>query len=399
MRKGFLLLLMLQGCCQLGFADKFIVTEHASRSGGFVVDERVVHEPKQDVKPPVENEQKSDKEIEVPKVVHDPPRITFRAGSTDGLQRTTSSKQESWLVSEDWCVNCPSAKVKFVSSGGRPDHIITIAEAKRRHGKVIAGVPVEYTTTEIVEYIQPPTYRLVNVMTWAYNGDPKPPRETILRHLREDPNHKGKHWQAWHLEAWRTPQLYALHDDDHDHKVPEFKVAPEAVVENTELTPDVVAEVLAEHLAMSQGMGNADPVYGSLINLDVTTPASVLDVIHQVLTTHKFELAGGTITGEWQGDTRNVNFVNGVISFSPGVKCTAKKYGVRIGATLNKVTYPADLQSVTLVLSGAPDITIRLHPKQSSEVIVSPGDGKKPVILKRTDNPNRFDFSEKVLVP
>lgn len=54
--------------------------------------------------------------------------------------------RERWLVSESWCPHCPAAKARFLQSGGQADHVITIAEAKRRHGMSVSSVPYEYTT-------------------------------------------------------------------------------------------------------------------------------------------------------------------------------------------------------------------------------------------------------------
>jgi len=62
-------------------------------------------------------------------------------------EKRTETITERWLVSESWCPHCPSAASQFKSSGGSADHILTIAEASRRHGKTVTRVPFEYTTT------------------------------------------------------------------------------------------------------------------------------------------------------------------------------------------------------------------------------------------------------------
>ena len=51
---------------------------------------------------------------------------------------------ERFLISESWCGLCPAAKRRFISSGGNPANILTMAEAQRRHG-IRHNPPHEYT--------------------------------------------------------------------------------------------------------------------------------------------------------------------------------------------------------------------------------------------------------------
>ena len=69
-------------------------------------------------------------------------------------------QQERWLVSEPWCPHCPAAKRRFLQSGGRADHVITIAQALQMHGRTITSVPVEYTTGAVVQTQQAPARRV-----------------------------------------------------------------------------------------------------------------------------------------------------------------------------------------------------------------------------------------------
>lgn len=131
---------------------------------------------------------------------------------------TTAPTEERWLVSETWCPHCPAAKARFLRSGGQPDHVITIAEARRRHGKNIGSIPVEYKTRSAGIPAQK-RYRKQWPGTWSYNGDTTPDRSALLKHLRTDPNHAGKFWQVWPLEVWTVQELVALHDDDHTNRV------------------------------------------------------------------------------------------------------------------------------------------------------------------------------------
>ncbi len=135
--------------------------------------------------------------------------------------------KERWLVSETWCPNCPPAKSRFLASGGDEEHIITIEQAKLKHNRVVGAVPFEYEEHGVVTVIQPPFYRRSNRMSVTLNGSHTPTKDAILRHLRTGAPHQGRHWQAWHLESWEKEQLYALHDDAHAGKVPEYAIPGE----------------------------------------------------------------------------------------------------------------------------------------------------------------------------
>lgn len=57
---------------------------------------------------------------------------------------------ERFLISEPWCGLCTGpngAKARFVASGGNPNNILSMAEAKRRHG-ISHNPPYEYTASE-----------------------------------------------------------------------------------------------------------------------------------------------------------------------------------------------------------------------------------------------------------
>lgn len=57
---------------------------------------------------------------------------------------TSIPHSERWLVSESWCKYCPAAKSKFLASGGRSDHIITMAECQSLFG-FTHNPPYEFT--------------------------------------------------------------------------------------------------------------------------------------------------------------------------------------------------------------------------------------------------------------
>lgn len=52
---------------------------------------------------------------------------------------------ERYLVSELWCPACPAAKRRFLASGGRPENILTRAQALQQLGINVGGIPFEYS--------------------------------------------------------------------------------------------------------------------------------------------------------------------------------------------------------------------------------------------------------------
>lgn len=296
------------------------------------------------------------------------PTVTFStvAQSSGGLVRSSRTVTERWLVSEPWCVNCPAAKKRFLASGNSADNVLTIAQAKKRHGKIIISVPTEYTTESVIETAQPPSYRSVSAMVWRLNGNATPSRSTILSHLRGGDQHASKHWQQWYLESWKTEQLYALHDDDHTGNVPTFDAAESpvlATVAGADGSAETLAAVVSEHLIISSGQTPVEPVYGGLFDFSVSVDQSWKDFGEKILSSQKIYFDSAGLTLDWTGPTRTVAFDADKITISPPVKVSASKWFVTFSAALNGVALSDGLSSVTLDLSGAPDITIRLVSK------------------------------------
>jgi hypothetical protein len=72
-------------------------------------------------------------------------------GSSPGSQPVKASAVElfepvrQWyLVSEEWCVNCPKAKATFLAKGWPRQNILTINECKSRFGFKVPYVPYEF---------------------------------------------------------------------------------------------------------------------------------------------------------------------------------------------------------------------------------------------------------------
>lgn len=63
-------------------------------------------------------------------------------------------------------------------------------------------------------------YREKSTASWRPDGGRDNwTHETLLSHLRNGSQHKGKAWQSWPLELLTFGQLIAIHDDDHEGKI------------------------------------------------------------------------------------------------------------------------------------------------------------------------------------
>lgn len=298
-------------------------------------------------------------EKQEPKVV---PSITFEAGppAKSGIVETKATVKERWLVSEPWCPNCPAAKARFKAAGGKDENIISIADALRLHGKVIDSVPREYTTDKELTLLNPAEYRRIPEMQVHLVNTGRPTKQAILDHLRNGGPHQKKHWQAWSLESWDREQLYALHDDDHAGNVPTFESESPVVaaVSGAQLTPDVIAAALAVHLHNNQGL--SAPAFGSLFDVSVDAPDSVVQSLADMLSKQSVEFPNSGLAISWKGGDRTISIGPGRVQITPGAIVSVQKFGVSLQTTLRAVAHADDLSWVTLELDGAPDLTVRL---------------------------------------
>lgn len=283
------------------------------------------------------------------------------SAATSGIVTTTAKVQERWLVSEDWCANCPSAKRRFLSSGGRPENIITIAKAAELHGKQIGAVPHEYTVQTERQILQPPSYRRADKMEVQLDGKSKPTKSAILNHLRTGGPHQGKHWQAWFLESWDAEQLYALHDDDHFDRVPTFENdTVSAIVSNAAASPEVVAAILAGHL-LRRGHVTEEQAISGLFEIDVDAPDSARKWAADLLKNQSVEFPSVGVSASWKGSDRQISVAPGRLQIKPGATVSVRKFGVSLSTTLRGVSFADDLSWATLELDGAPDLTVRFQ--------------------------------------
>lgn len=292
------------------------------------------------------------------------PSIRFVASSGSQILKTSGTRKVSqrWLVSESWCANCPAAKARFIAAGNEVSRVITIAEAKRLHGRIVSSVPNEYViqANEQITHLQPAVYRSEWPPAWDIAGDKMPSKGKVLKHLRESPEHKGKHWQAWYLESWPVEQLAALHSDDHNGTVPTFdEPVAEAVIENAPASADTIMAALALHLAPQS---EPQPAFGSLFNVDVQAPQSMLDVARKLLIQQSWKSEAAGVSMSWAGADRTIGIGSRGITLNPGVSVTLQRGPLKVGTTLRAVSYDDSLTSVTLDLVNAPDLSIRFTP-------------------------------------
>jgi len=298
--------------------------------------------------------------------ISDPvPTIAVTSSAAPGLFRTTATVSDHWLVSEPWCRNCPAAKTRFLQAGHPADHILTIAQARQRHGKTITSVPAEYSTSSQREFVQPSEYRRATRMNVPLNGSATPSQSAVLHHLRTGAPHQGKHWQAWHLENWPAEKLYALHDDDHAGTVPTFQDAVSVTVSDAEPTLNTFAAAIAWHLTAeirnpNIEIRNEERAFGAMLDINADVPDVMLDLGRKVLIAQKMDFPAAGVSLDWTGKTRTLTIGKGRIGVQPGIAMRVKKFGLSKSCTLDAISYNDALTTVTFELTGMLDLTVLL---------------------------------------
>lgn len=296
-----------------------------------------------------------------------PPSITFqKVSKASGLVRhTVTVKGENYLVSEPWCPACPAAKKRFLAAGNPAENIISIATAKARFGVETSYVPYEFSSPETTaEILQPPSYRKQWPPKWDVTGIKLPTKAQLLSHLRDNSNHSGKHWQAWHLESWDRDQLAALHDDDHEGVVPTYEEESSIVATVTEPlslrnTLSAVVDALAYEDLSPTSTENEPVTYGSFFDVDLETPDFLPSLIAALMKDQKYDNPDLGISLSWSGD-RSFRLSSNSITMQPAIKLSAKRYGLTIGASISEIKFSDDYSSVTVVTPEVlvPDVTV-----------------------------------------
>lgn len=155
---------------------------------------------------------------------------------------------------------------------------------------------------------------------------------------------------------------YLQHGDHQVSLKPDEPLPVVAEVENADVSPETFAAVLAAHLAESSGQQADEPMlYGGLFDFNVDVPESWKQIGVKILTAQKIEFAAAGITVDWTGATRSFNVSKDSVVISPPVRVTLKKWFLSYAAALDGVQFSEALTTVTVLLTGAPDLTIHLR--------------------------------------
>lgn len=153
--------------------------------------------------------------------------------------------------------------------------------------------------------------------------------------------------------AMTADKLRAWLDSLQAHRNASTCVACEVI--GTAATVNSVAAALTAHLSDEA----AQQPFGSLLNVDVDTPDEMTAAVFEIFATGKYSSDAAGIAFEWSADSRAISDKAGTITLTPPAKITLSKWRARWNATLNGLTYDAAGRSVTLILGGAPDLTVR----------------------------------------
>lgn len=167
------------------------------------------------------------------------------------------------------------------------------------------------------------------------------------------------------LRGYHTTDQIKAYLQHADHQVslkPRDDPPVVADVENADASPETFAAVLAAHLAEASGQETEEPMlYGGLFDFNVDVPESWKQIGVKILNAQKIEFASAGITVDWTGATRSFNVSKDSVAISPPVRVTLKKWFLSYAAALDGVQFSEDLTTVTVLLTGAPDLTIHLR--------------------------------------
>jgi hypothetical protein len=103
----------------------------------------------------------------------------------------------------------------------------------------------------------------------------------------------------------------------------------------------------------------AQQQFGTLLNVDVDTPDAATAAVFEIFETGKWSSEAAGITFDWSASTRTISDTAKTITLNPPAKITLTKWRAKWTAALRGIKYDSAARSVTLLLSGAPDLTVR----------------------------------------
>ena len=133
-----------------------------------------------------------------------------------------------------------------------------------------------------------------------------------------------------------------------------------ATITNATATPDTFAAAVSAHLMRESGQPSPGEPMGSLFTFDVDAPESWLAIARKVVTAQTLDFPRAGLTVDWTGPTRSFSVASDGMRINPPVKVTVNKWLISYTAKLDGISYTPDLTSVTILLTGAPDLTINL---------------------------------------
>jgi len=128
-----------------------------------------------------------------------------------------------------------------------------------------------------------------------------------------------------------------------------------ADLEHCEPTLDAVVAALACHLSEDAGK----QAFGALIKLDVDAPDDITASVFQIIETGVWKSDASGVALSWPKGKRAITENGNKFGVTPAANVSLTKWKLRFPASITAVEYDTPNRSVTLWLSGAPDLTVR----------------------------------------
>jgi hypothetical protein len=166
------------------------------------------------------------------------------------------------------------------------------------------------------------------------------------------------------LRGYQSREVLLAYLQHPDHKVditPTTQPPVVATVADGDASPSTIAAVLSEHLIRASGQQVQTDVVGGLFDFDFDVPDNLRDLAAKLLTLQRYEFPSAGITLDWSGPSRSFVVTSSALNITPGMRVTVNKWRIKYSVSLDGITYTPDLSTVTLLLTGAPDLTVHLR--------------------------------------
>ncbi len=128
-------------------------------------------------------------------------------------------------------------------------------------------------------------------------------------------------------------------------------------VTGTAVAVDSVAAALVAHLSDEA----AQQPFGALLNIDIDAPDAATSAVFEIFQTGRYVNETAGIACEWSASTRTISDTAKTITLNPPAKIKLTKWRAKWTAALRGIQYDSAAKAVTLMLSGAPDLTVRFQ--------------------------------------